>query len=115
MGLIRTARHAGSTQASSPAPSITADVTAIQAANDTTSSAGRPVGPPPSATKSSTSPPPAVTPLPISTMAWPTMLATTRRGLAPSATRTPISRVRRDTLTDMSEKSPMATETARAR
>ena len=50
MGLILSARRAGSTQASSPAPSITADVTAIQAANDTTSSAGRPVGPPPSAT-----------------------------------------------------------------
>ena len=108
MGLILSARRAGSTQASSPAPSITADVTAIQAANDTTSSAGRPVGPPPSATKSSTRPPPAVTPLPISTMAWATILASTWRGLAPSAIRSPISRVRRDTLIDISEKSPMA-------
>lgn len=63
MGLILSARRAGSMQASSPAPSITADVMPIQAANDTTSSAGRPVGPSPSATESSTRPPPAATPL----------------------------------------------------
>jgi hypothetical protein len=40
MGLILSARRAGSTQASRPVPSITADVMPIQAANDTTSSAG---------------------------------------------------------------------------
>ena len=108
MGLILSARRAGPTQASSPAPSITADVMPIQAANNTTSSAGWPVGPPPSATASSTRPPPAATPLPISTMAWDTILASTWRGLAPSATRSPISRVRRDTLIDISAKSPMA-------
>jgi hypothetical protein len=41
-------------------------------------------------------------------MAWATILASTWRGLAPSAIRNPISRVRRDTLIDISEKSPMA-------
>jgi hypothetical protein len=41
-------------------------------------------------------------------MAWVTILASTWRGLAPSAIRTPISRVRRDTLIDISAKSPMA-------
>jgi hypothetical protein len=34
MGLILSARRAGSTQASSPATSITADVTAIRTTND---------------------------------------------------------------------------------
>src|SRR5262245_4434550 len=38
---------------------------------------GRPVGPPPPATASSTTPAPAATPLPLNTMAWATILAST--------------------------------------
>ena len=47
-------------------------------------------------------------PLPMSTMARDRIPASTWRGLAPSAARSPISRVRRETLTDTSEKIPSA-------
>ena len=108
VGLILSARLAGPMQASRHAASITADVTPRYPAKSATSSAGRPEGPAPSATDNSRRAPPAVMPLPMSTMARDRMPASRWRGLAPSAARSPISRVRRETLTDTSEKMPSA-------
>ena len=95
-------------QASRHAASITADVTPRSPGEErnVVSQVGRWVQP--SATANSRRAPPAAIPLPISTMARDRIPASTWRGLAPSAVRSPISRVRRETLTDISEKIPSA-------